>query len=520
MTHCISRHFPRRFYFIALGTGATLSVLLSGCAVGPNFQRPAPPKVKTYTSVSVTPELQPAQGEPAQHLVSGRAVPGDWWRLFRSPALDALVDKALAANPTVAVAQATLAQAQQVVRQAQGAYAPQVDVNAAAERQKGPPFALGIRPDHTLPTFNLYSVGATASFVPDVFGLTARQVERQQALAENRAYQLAAAQVSVAGNVVSKMLRLASARQQIDVVKALVADDKQTLALVRQRQTVGKVASTAVWTAQAQLDEDQALLPPLRQQAATAEDALAALLGQPPAAWAPPALTLDEITLPAELPLSLPSSLVRQRPDILAAEARLHAASAAVGVADARMYPRFTLSASTGTAALTTESFGNGSNLVWTLLGGLTAPIFHGGALTAQKQAAADHFHAELALYRNTVLRGLGQVADLLRALGHDAQLAAARRGAWEAARATLRLQQLSYVNGKISRLDWLDSDRAARRAHQTYVQARTQRYLDSAGLMVALGGGWPPSTGASHPPEPTKAREAALSARHPSLHH
>ncbi len=414
--------------------------------------------------------------------------------MFRSPELDGMVRQALRANPNIEAAQYTLAQAQQELRETNAAYAPQVDLGANAERQKGPPLALGIRPNHTLPTYNLYTVGAAVGFTPDVFGLTARKVEQQRAQSENRAYQLAALQLSVSGNVVTQSVQLAAAQQQAQIVAALVANDEQTLMLVRQRAAAGKVANMDVWSAQAELDADRALLPPLQHRMATAGTALAVLLGQAPAAWSAPALNLDELTLPAQLPLSLPSELVRQRPDILAAEARLHAASAAVGVADAHMYPQFNLSASIGTAGLTTQALGSGSSLVWTLFGGLTAPIFHGGALVAQKHAAVDHFQAELALYRGTVLQGLGQVADVLYALGHDAELAAFRRGAWESTEALQQLQRQRYASGKISQLDWRSSRRQALLAHLEYIQAVTQRYLDSTDLMVALGGNWPSS--------------------------
>ncbi|TAN29980.1 efflux transporter outer membrane subunit, partial [bacterium] len=404
--------------------------LLGGCAVGPDFVHPHPPKAAAYTSVAAAPQLVPGAGEPGQRVIVDQALPAAWWQLFRSPPLDRLVRQAIAHSPTIAAAQARLLQAQQAVAEARGAYSPQIDASVSAERQKGPPFALGIRPSHDLPTYNLYSAGATASFSPDVFGLTGRRVEQQQALAQNQAYQLAAAQLAVTGNVVHQALTIAAARWQIEALEAIVAADEKTLVLVRQQYTDGKLARTDVLSVQAQLENDRALLPPLRQEVAVAQDALAILVGEAPASFSPPDVDLADFTLPAELPVGLPSALAERRPDILAAEARLHAASAAVGVADAQMYPSFTVSASVGTAALGTRSLGDGSNMVWTLFGGLTAPIFHGGALTAQKQAAIDQFHAELALYRQTVLTGLGQVADLLRSLGHDAERVQAERQA------------------------------------------------------------------------------------------
>jgi len=484
----ITRTWRASYRFATL---ATLTALLSACAVGPNFVRPAAPRVTAYIPEKTVPNLTPGAAEPAQRLVVGQTIPAAWWRLYRSSVLDDVVRQAIAGSPSIEAAKAKLAQAQQTVLEAQGAYYPQLDAAASAVRQKGPPVALGIRPSHDLPTFNLYSVGATVSFVPDVFGLTARQVERQGALAENQAYQLAAAQLAVTGNAVSDMLIMASTRLQIDAVNALVAADEMTLALVRQKFAAGKVARTEVLTAEAELENDRAALPPLRQQVAVAEDALAVLVGKPPAEWTPPAFDLADFTLPADLSISLPSVLVEERPDILAAEARLHAASADVGVADAEMYPNFTLSASVGTAALATNTLSEGSSLVWSLFGGLTAPIFHGGALSAQKQAAIDQFRSALALYRQTVLEGLGQVADLLHALDHDAELVRARRRALDATTATLNLQRLRYADGKTGLLPVLDGERDYQFARLGYVQARTQRYLDSTQLFVAMGGGW-----------------------------
>ncbi|HQU16954.1 MAG TPA: efflux transporter outer membrane subunit [Gammaproteobacteria bacterium] len=472
---------------VALGV---LVALIGGCAVGPSFVRPAPPNVTTYTAEGTAPNLVPGASEPSQRLLTGQAIPAAWWRLFRSPALDTVVRQALSASPTISAAKARLAQAQQLVAQARGAYYPQIDAGASAERLKGPPIALGIRPNHNLPTFNLYSVGTIASFDPDVFGLTARQVEKRAAQAETRVYQLAAAQLAVSGNAVTAAITAASLRSQIHAAEALVAADRNTLALVREKFAVGKVARTHPLAAEFQLSNDRALLPPLRQRLAAAEDALATLVGELPAQWTPPALTLADFTLPTKLPVSLPSALVRHRPDILAAQARLHASSAAVGVADARMYPDFRLSASFGTAALAATSLGEGANLVWTLASGLTAPIFHGGSLRAQKRAAVAQFHATLAIYRQTVLVSFQQVADVLRALGHDAELVNAARHALDASRSTLSLQRLRYRAGKTSRLRLLAAERRYQEARLRYIQAKGNRYLDSAQLFVALGGG------------------------------
>jgi NodT family efflux transporter outer membrane factor (OMF) lipoprotein len=470
---------------------AALAVLLAGCAVGPNFVRPAPPTTMAYTPETAKPNLAPPGGEPSQCIVEGQAVVADWWQIFRSPALDKVVREAIAGNPSIAVAQATLAQAQQAVRQARGAYYPQIDLAASAERQRGPAISLGLSPGRTPPLFNLYTIGPVASFSPDVFGLTGRHVEQQEALVEVQEYQLAAAHLTIAGNAVIQALSVASLRQQLDALGEIVADDGKNLTLVREKLAVGRASRADVLTAETQLANDRALLPPLDQQMAAAEDALAILVGKSPAEWTTPAFTMDDFALPAELPVSLPSRLVRQRPDILAAEAQLHASSAAIGVATAQMYPSFPLSASIDTAALSATSLFERSSLVWTLAGGLTSPIFHGGALEAQKQEAIEGFHASLAVYRQTVLQAFGQVADLLRGLGHDAELADAERHALDAANAALELQRLSYSVGRTDILRLLDAERSYQQARLGYARAQTQRYLDSAQLIVAMGGGW-----------------------------
>lgn len=453
-------------------------------------------------SAQARPDLIAGAGEQSQRLTVDHTLPREWWRLFRSPRLNGLVQQALAKSPSIAAARSRLARARQAVREAGGAYYPQVDAAASAQRLKGPPFALGTTIHHTLPTYNLYTVGATVSFVPDVFGLTARRVEQQQALTENQAYQLAAAQLAVTGNVVREALIIAAARSQIRALEAAVAVDRKMLALERRRFTSGKTARTDALTAESRLANDRARLPPLQQQIAIAQDALAILGGQPPAVFSPSDFALADFTLPADLPVSLPSTLVERRPDILAAEARLHAASAAVGVADAQMYPNFTVSASAGTAALATSSLGAGSNLIWTLFGGLTAPIFHGGMLSAQKQAAVDQFHADLAVYRQTVLEGLGQVADQLQGLGHDAERLRAEHRALAAAAASLNLQRHLHAAGKSGLLPQLDAQRSYELQRSIYTHVRAQRFIDSAQLFVALGGGWTDRS----PPRPPPA--------------
>jgi len=477
----------RNAFVLAIAAG-----VLAACAVGPDFIRPAPPTVKGYTPAATKPNLMAGASEPSQRLVVAQAIPADWWQLFHSAALDKVVREAIAGSASLDAARATLAQSREAVAEARGGYYPQVDFAASAERQRGPAFALGLLPSaQGLPVFNLYSLGPSVSYSPDVFGLTARHVEQQEALAETQGYQFAAAYLAITGNAVTQALIIASTRRQIETARAIIDDDEKNLALVRDKLSAGRTARNDVLTAETQLANDRTLLPPLEQQRSAAEDALAILVGKSPAEWTAPKFDLANFALPPELPVSLPSALVRQRPDILAAEAQLHASSAAIGVATAQMYPNFPLSASIDTAALSATSLFGQSSLIWTLAAGLTAPIFHGGALKAQKRGAVDAFHASLATYRQTVLQAFGQVADTLRALGHDAQLLDEERYALDAANGALELQQSTYAAGRTDLLRLLDAERSAQQARLGYARAEVQRYLDSAALLVAMGGGW-----------------------------
>lgn len=467
-----------------------LAALASGCQVGPDFVPPTRPSVADYT-ITRTSNLTAGRDEPAQKLIVGEAIPESWWQLFRSDSLDSLVRQVIAGSPTIEAARAKLAAAHQAVLVAQGGLYPQVDASALAMREKGPPFAFGLLYPRQVPTYNLYSVGPIASFTPDVFGLTSRLIEEQSALAELQADQLAAAQLTTTGNAVSEVLAIATLRMQKEAAASVVSDDEKYLALTQQLYEAGKVNRSVLMVAKVQLENDRTSLPPLDQQIAAAEDALAVLIGKAPAEWAPPAFSLDEFTLPADLPVSIPSALVRQRPDIRAAEAELQARSAAIGVATGQLYPIITLSAALDPTALSTGALFQGSNLAWNIISSITVPIFHGGALEAQKQASVDAFQAALSQYKETVLQGLGQVADILHALDHDAVLVHSARDALDASEALLELQRLSYAAGKTDRLHLLASERNYQQVRTSYARARGQRYLDTAQLLVALGGGW-----------------------------
>jgi NodT family efflux transporter outer membrane factor (OMF) lipoprotein len=474
---------------------AWLAVALSGCTVGPDFVRPEKPEMPRYTMAETPAVMTSGTGEATQRVRLGSRISAQWWELFRSPVLSGVVRRAIDDSPTIAAARATLAAAQESVAAARGGLFPQIDVAASIERRKtgglqSSSAVSGAR-SNVSQVSTLYSLGPSVSYALDVFGATRRTVEQQRALAERQAYELAAAYLTLTGNAVTQAITIASLRAQIQATEDVVADDERNLTLVRQKFEAGKAAQTDVLTAQTQLASDRTGLPSLRQQLSSARHSLSILVGRAPAEWSAPDFDLKDLALPGEVPLSLPSELARQRPDILAAEAQLHADSAAIGVATAQLYPSITLSGSLSQESRDAGVLFNGASTLWSLAAGLTAPVFHGGTLQAQRRAAIDAYRASFATYRQTVLQGFQQVADSLQALAHDAELVAAERQVLESAEAALALQRLSYAAGKSDLLQLLDAQRAYQQARLGYARALAQRLQDTAQLFVALGGGW-----------------------------
>ena len=465
-----------------------LIALLGGCAVGPDWVRPKPPPVSGFARTPPPETLAPGFDEPEQRFVTGEEISTDWWELFHSPELSDAVRDAIAGNQTLAAAQATLANAQEALIQARAAFYPEINLTGQVQRQKT---ALRGNTSRQTPAFNLFQLGPELSYSPDVFGGTRRKVEETAAQAENQNYQLAAAYLMLTGNVVSQAINIAGTRLEIAATEEIIAEDEKNLDLVRAKYEGGKAAQTDVLTAESQLMNDRVLLPPLRQQLSMANDALAILLGKFPAEWSAPEYDLDRMALPGELPVSLSSDLVHQRPDILASEASLHAASAAIGVATAQLYPSITLSASVGFETFMTSGMSTATSEMWQLASGLMVPVFQGGALEAQKRGAIDNFRGALATYQQTVLEAFGQVADTLQALAHDADLIAAARQALDIASNALALQRLSYQAGKSDVLLLIEAQRLAQQARLAYVRAEAQRYQDTAQLFVAMGGRW-----------------------------
>lgn len=457
---------------------------LSGCTVGPNYRRPAAPVSEQYDQQAE--KKLSAAGGPigAQRISLGQKINGDWWSAFDSAKLDQVMRQAIDGNFDLAAADATIAQANEAVIGARGGLYPQIDYAAELGRQRADAGGL-LKPA----TASFYAVGPVANFDFDVFGGTKRQVERQGALADFQKHRYDAAYLTLTGDIADQALLLASARAQIDAVQILLADDRKNLELVRSARLTGSAAEVDVALAETQLSVDQTLLPPLSQQYVVARHALSVLAGRGPNDWVPPDFDLTDFTLPPNLPVTLPSEVARNRPDLLEATAELHAASAAIGVATADLYPHLTLSGFiTQTANGASSPFGPATAL-WGIGTEVAGPIFHGGTLKANRRGAIDAYKASLAVYRQTVVKSLGQVADVLQAIDHDAEEYSAQDRALNSAGVSLRLNREGYREGEVSVLEVLDAERSYQQALLGQIRAKTAQYLDTTGLFVVLGG-------------------------------
>jgi NodT family efflux transporter outer membrane factor (OMF) lipoprotein len=485
---------------------AGVLLLLAACKQGPNFFSPAAPEEKTYTSPDdpTPPSVDaPGKSRAAQRIAIGAKVKDDWWTLFRSPKLEAVVNQALRDSPTIAQTEAQLAQARELTVAAMGGEYPQLDLAAGISRQQFNPAPSGVN-RAPIPV-NVYSIGPTVSYALDVFGGIKRQVEAQSALADVSDYQVAAAYLALTGNIATQAINIAGLRAQIKAVEGILGDDEQNLKLVKTQQVGGTATMVDVTTAQTQLANDRTLLPPLRQQLSVARDALTVYVGKTPADWSAPDFDLVALTVPPIVPLSLPSAMVRQRPDILAAEAQFHANAALVGVATANLYPNFTLNANVLQSATNLGNFFSGTYTAFNIGANMAAPIFHGGTLQAQQRAAVDAFNASWAAYRQTVIQAFGQVADQLQALAHDDEAVKTQRAALASSEQALKLARLSYEAGNSTLLQLLDPQRQREQAQLGVVRAEAQRLTDTAQLLVALGSGWwnTPPAEPGPPPNP-----------------
>jgi NodT family efflux transporter outer membrane factor (OMF) lipoprotein len=473
-----------RTTLIIFGVSATLAA----CAVGPKYERPSLPE--TASAMTVPANI------PDQQLQTGQEVPADWWTLFDSEALDELVRQAQVNNQNLLAAQSAVQQAQELLAARTGARYPQVDLTAGSGRQKYGSQFLGPLPKP--PPFTYFAFGPAVSYTLDYTGGVGRAIEQQQALTEYQQREWQAAHLSVTGNVVQQALAVAAARAQIQALEEVLADDRRNVEMIQAANEAGSVSRVDVLSAQNQLASDETLLPSLKQQLSVAEHALAVLVGRAPDSISTEQLDLSAFTLPREVPLSLPSEWVRQRPDILAAESQLHAATAAVGIATANLYPRLTLTATFSQQALEASELFDSVNSAWGLISSLTAPIFDGGKLRAEKRASVAALAVQSARYKQVVLESFAQVADALDALVHSGEQLAAQSQALTVAQQSLALTRESYNEGNVGVLQVLDSERLYQQARLGYVRAQAQRLQDTARLFVAMGGGVEPQMSAS----------------------
>lgn len=462
----------------------SMMLLLTACAVGPDFVRPEPPAAERFTSETLA-NIKLSADSSAQ----GQSPQQVWWSIFQSPRLNDTVRAALEGNRSLEAARANLLRAREIAGASRGARGPQVDLEAFNARNKyGAAFLGGFE----LVPFTAYSVGANVSYLLDFTGGVRRSIEQQQALAEAQEHELAAARLAISGNVVLQAFAIASARARIRAVEGILAEDARNVELVREALQAGSAAQMDLLSAESQLAQDQTLLPPLHQELSVARHALAVLVGQPPGNWTAPDFDLEDFATISPLPVSVPSELARRRPDILASEARLHAATAAVGVATANLYPQIRLTGSLSQQALDASDLFESSATAFGLSGNLTAPLFDGGRLRAERRAADAARRAALANYEQTVIAAFGQVADVLAALDHDAEQVTAQQRALEIAESNLALTRESYSVGNVGVLQVLDAERQVQRASIGVAAARAQRMQHTAELIVALGGDSP----------------------------
>lgn len=478
----------------ARGLLAASAVLaFAGCAVGPDFHPPAKPTQTGYLPAGAdvaTTDAAPGALGAAQRLTPGADIAGDWWALFRSPALDALVRRALAHNPQLPAAQAALRAAHENTAAQIGSYYPQVGAGLTVSRNLTPLASLSPVGATNNPYYSLTTASVSVSFLPDVFGLNQRTVEGLAATADTQRWQVEATYLTLTSNVVAAAFTEASLAAQIEETEEIVGIGQKLTSILRQEFALGQIAQADVRTQEAALALAQQSLGPLQKQRAQARDQLAALVGATPD-QSLPSFALTDFTLPTELPLSLPADLVAQRPDLQAALANLHAASAQIGVAIAQRLPQFPLSAQGGREPNNIADLFEPHTAFWSLIGSATLPIFQGGTLLHRQRAAQAGFDQAAAQYDQAVLAALQNVADTLAALHIDATTLGSAQAAQSAAEDSLRIARGQLALGSVSTLVLLNAQDAALTARLATVQAQAARLSDTAALFQALGGGW-----------------------------
>jgi NodT family efflux transporter outer membrane factor (OMF) lipoprotein len=480
-----------------MGQGARAGCLfvigawLTGCAVGPDFAPPAAPNVKGYTPESLAPTVtgSATPGGNAQRFVRDLDLPGQWWTLFHSKPLNQLIDKALAANPDLQAAQAALVVARENVYVQEGTLFPAVDANFTSSRQK---FEISQPSDvGNTSIFNLFTGQLNISYIPDVFGGNRRSIESLQAQEDAQRFALEATYLTLISNLAGAGVQEALLRGQIGATQSIIKIETDVLALLRKQFDLGQIAQSDVVQQEAALAQVEQTLPPLQKQLLQQRDLLAALTGGFPSERLPQTFVLSELRLPRDLPVSLPSKLVEQRPDVRAAEANLQSASAQIGVAVANRLPNITLTGVVGSAALTVDQLFTPGFGFWTAAASFTQPLFHGGALLHRQLAAEATYNQAAAQYKSVVLVAFQNVADSLRAIQTDA-VALQKAVASETASAkSLTIMRKRLELGDVNYVALLNAQQTYQQALLSLVQAKAARYADTVALFQALGGGW-----------------------------
>jgi NodT family efflux transporter outer membrane factor (OMF) lipoprotein len=473
---------------------------LAACAVGPDFHTPVAPAATSFTPGPLPAATATADGV-AQTFLTGADIEGDWWSLYHSPQLNALVAAGLANNPTLGAAQQTLIEAEENLRAGLGSFFPTVSGSFQAERERissaqlasagGTATSGSALTNANIPPFSLLNATLSLSYTPDVFGGVRRQVEGLAAQAEYQRYELEASYLTLTANIVTAAVAEASLHAQIDATNLVIADEQSQLDILNRQAVLGGVPVADVLSQEATLANTRATLPPLLAQLAQERDLLATYVGVLPANFHEADFTLASLQLPQQIPVSLPSALVGQRPDVAAAAAQLHTASANLGVATANMLPQITLSADVGHEALDAGSLFTPQTLLWSLVGGITQPIFEGGTLSAKRKAALAAFRASGLQYQATVISAFQNVADELQVLQYDAATLAAATAAADAAKKSLTVTQAQYRLGGQPLSQVLIAQTTYQNAVVTQAKAQASRLADSAALFQALGGGW-----------------------------
>jgi len=484
------RPFRRRVIPLAM---LVFAFAFAGCAAGPDFKAPAPPTAKGYLShpLGATVAAADVAGGDAQAFEVGADIPGDWWTLFHSPALSVLVAQALKNNHDLKAAQAALRVAHEEVLAQRGSFVPAVSAGFNASRQKDPSSALAPVPSNNAYLYSLFTPQLSISYTPDLFGLNRRTRESLQAQEQSARFQMIAAWTTLASNVVVTAVQEASLGEQVHATRELVALEKKSLSILQLRSQKGDASKLDVAAQQSQLAQTESGLPALVKQLAATRHALAVLVGAFPDQGPVESLTLADLHLPENLPVSLPSELVAQRPDVRQARANLHAASAAIGIAAAQRLPSLDLTANAGSTALAISKVFTSGTGFWGIAASLTAPIFEGGQLMHQERAAKAAYVEAAEQYRGTVLTAFQNVADTLVALDQDAKGLQAAAQAERAAKTTLDLSQLQLQHGYIGTFELLAAQQSYQQARIARVEAEANRFADTAALYQALGGGW-----------------------------